>query len=331
MAKRTVHGCAGPGREKAAAFELPDGRRLAYAIYGKDDGVPLLALHGTPGSHLKFEIADRAADERGIRLICPDRWGYGGTDAHAAPSLSAFAADMITFLDALGIDRVGVLGVSGGGPFAVAVAAQLGARSTAAGLVAPVGPIAATGIGWRDLAPLHNFAFRVLPRIPGAVGGLFQPFRALTLARPEAGAWLATRRAAAADRAVMRGAAVRGAVGATFAEGLRPGVVGPAIDLSLFSGPWGVSPHAISCPVVIWIGTDDRNVPIVPVFRLARRIARADLKVIPGAGHFWIVENIPTVLDHLLENGLAESSASQGTAAEESEHVEGPRSENEAG
>ena len=47
---------------------LPDGRRLACAEFGDPNGVPVLALHGTPGSRLMFALADKAAQDEGHPL-----------------------------------------------------------------------------------------------------------------------------------------------------------------------------------------------------------------------------------------------------------------------
>ena len=73
---------------------LADGRRLACAEYGDPDGLPVLALHGTPGSRLMFALADAAARSRGMRLIAPERPGYGLSDCRPSASLARAATDL---------------------------------------------------------------------------------------------------------------------------------------------------------------------------------------------------------------------------------------------
>ena len=106
-------------------LELGDGRALGFKVYGDPAGAPLLFLHGTPGSRLKFAIGHDAGKELGLAIVAPDRWGYGLSDLPDAPSLPAFAADMAALMDHLGHAQFAVGGISGGSPYAASVAAGL--------------------------------------------------------------------------------------------------------------------------------------------------------------------------------------------------------------
>lgn len=61
-------------------LRLADGRRIGYAEYGDAQGAAVLAIHSTPGSRFMFALTDRAARERGLRIIAPERPGYGLSD-----------------------------------------------------------------------------------------------------------------------------------------------------------------------------------------------------------------------------------------------------------
>ena len=109
-----------PGADRTARVQrLADGRRIGYAEFGDPHGATVLALHGTPGSRLMFALTDRAARARGLRIIAPERPGYGLSDFRRGTSLAQTADDMTAFADALGLDLLAIIGVSGGGPFAV--------------------------------------------------------------------------------------------------------------------------------------------------------------------------------------------------------------------
>jgi pimeloyl-ACP methyl ester carboxylesterase len=56
-----------------------DGRQLHITEAGQLDGVPVLALHGTPSAGLLYVRWIEDAQARGIRLISYDRPGYGGS------------------------------------------------------------------------------------------------------------------------------------------------------------------------------------------------------------------------------------------------------------
>jgi pimeloyl-ACP methyl ester carboxylesterase len=279
----------------ARILDLDRGRRVCVAEFGARDGFPVIALHGTPGSRLKYAAADSTATSLGLRLISPDRWGYGGTDAHARPSLSEYARDVRALADMLGLGRFAVIGISGGGPYALGVAAQLGSRVTRLALVAPVGPISETPR--REMRPFHRFCFRVLPRIPGGTRLVFRAYRRLLQVAPGAAISVATFRTARADIELAAAADVRGRLAATFREGLRPGASGPVIDLRLFSRAWDVDPADVATPTRLWLGADDRNVPQFAVRSLARKIRQAELTVLGGEGHLWVLRNYRDVLE----------------------------------
>jgi len=276
---------------------LPGGRVIAYREFGAPDGDAVLAFHGTPGSRLKFASAHRAAVDRHQRLISIDRWGYGGTTRHPAPGLDAFGRDMGEFLDALSISQAAVIGVSGGGPFAAAAAAVLGARVCAMALVAPVGEFNRPANTPRELSAFHSFCFRVLPRVPGAVRLVFAPLRAAAILAPGLAAIMATRRAGKVDRTLMRNPAHRRGLGEAFRAGLLWSSQGAVTDMMLFSRRWDIDPSKIQCPAKVWIGSADRNVPVKAAISLAHRIGTCELEVLKGGGHFWIVENFSVVLD----------------------------------
>ena len=65
-------------------LRLGDGRALGFEVYGDPAGAPLLFLHGTPGSRLKFAIGHDAGKELGLAIVAPDRWGYGLSDVPEA-------------------------------------------------------------------------------------------------------------------------------------------------------------------------------------------------------------------------------------------------------
>lgn len=272
-----------------AGITLDDGRRLAFRIYGDPVGYPLLALHGTPGSSSKFECLHRAACDQGIRIVAVDRWGYGGSDAHAAPTLAGFAADISTFADRLGLGRFAVIGVSGGGPYAAAIAAQLRGRITALALIAPVGQVdSATSYA---MSAFHRLCFRTLPRLPVVMWSIFASLRALLQMSPRLVVGGMMLRAGPSDRTIMSKAAARDALAHCFIDGLRRTLDGPIIDMTLFASTWDCDPAAICAPAQLWIGDDDTNVPLLPALELARQIPGCITVRLPAEGHYWITQH----------------------------------------
>jgi pimeloyl-ACP methyl ester carboxylesterase len=273
---------------------LPDGRRVACAEYGDPGGLPVLALHGTPGSRLMFALADRAARERGVRLIAPERPGYGLSDYRHSESLAQIAEDLSAVADLYEVERFAVIGVSGGGPYAVAAAAAMPDRISLLALVAPIGEVADVQL---RLSRFQRLLFRRLARRPWASRLFFGRLRLMVFRSPDtAYRWL-MRRVRAADRELLARSGVRISLQAAMGEGLRPGVEGVAQDLRLCCSPWRLRFADIDVPAIIWQGSDDPVVPPEAAYALARALPNCRLDVIPAAGHYWVFSRFGLILD----------------------------------
>ncbi len=301
---------AAPGEDVRFAA-LGDGRRVAYRVFGAVDGLPVLALHGTPGSRVKFELAEAEALAAGVRLIAPDRWGYGLTDTHPRPTLAAFGADLADFTRVIGVDRFAVMGISGGGPFAAAVAVAAPNRVTALALVAPVGPIAGTPHGLA-LSPFHLLAFRVLAHMPGAIRLPFAGFGWLLQRNARLAMALAHLRAPRVDRSTACGPREKSSLVAAFRAGLAPGADGPVIDMRIFGSRWGLDLAGYGGPARVWIGTADRHVPIPAARHLAERLGRGTLTVLDAEGHYWVLRHVDQVLDWIVRETKGATNAAPG-------------------
>jgi pimeloyl-ACP methyl ester carboxylesterase len=120
-------------------LRLHDGRALRYGTWGPPHGTPVFGFHGGGLCRLQH-YGDDAPAAAGVRLVLPDRPGYGGSDPRPGATLLDGAGDVEELADALGIDRFAVFGVSAGGPLALACGVRLRRRVAAAGLVSSVGP-----------------------------------------------------------------------------------------------------------------------------------------------------------------------------------------------
>src|SRR5262245_27110898 len=125
---------------------LPDGRVMTGLSVGDPHGVPLLLMHGTPSSRQVARLGASEAAAAGVRVIAPNRPGYGGSTP-APPSLRGVAVDMQVVANRFGLEQYAVLGISGGGAYAIATAIVDEARVTRLGVGVGVAP------SWRDLDP----------------------------------------------------------------------------------------------------------------------------------------------------------------------------------
>ena len=108
----------------APASTVPvDGHRVGVHRFGKLGGWPVVWCHGGPGNKLQTPAALESAAALNLRLIGIDRPGYGQSTLEPDRSLADWAPIAAAVADALGIHKFLVVGVSTGGPYAIALAA----------------------------------------------------------------------------------------------------------------------------------------------------------------------------------------------------------------
>lgn len=282
-------------------LQLPRGRRLGYAEFGPAAGRPVLWFHGTPGA--RRQIAPRArelAHERGLRIVSVERPGVGESTPHAYRAIVDFTRDVRRLSDALDIERFGVVGLSGGGPYALACAHELPAQVVATvvlGGVAPtVGPDAASG-GSSEL--MRAFA----PLVSGMRRPLGSLLKGLVHAlEPVAGtaAGLFARTMPPGDRRLLEDPVVQRMFLDDLILGGRRCMQAILLDAVLFGRHWGFALADITVPVHLFYGDSDVIVPLPHGEHLARRIPGARLLVRPGEGHLGGLGAADEIFDAVL-------------------------------
>ena len=289
----------------------PDGRTLAVHEGGDPDGVPVLVLHGTPGSGLLYGPHLEDARERGIRLLSYDRPGYGGSARDQGRNVADCAVDVAAICDHLGIERCCIWGISGGGPHALAAAAQLPHRVAAAAALACVAPYDAEGLDFSEGMGEKNVEeFAALLKDEEAhLEGLRHEREELLAATAEdlAEAWRSLLGPADVD-------VLTGDLAAFLLEsmraGLEPGYEGWLDDDIVFVWPWGFELAAIRVPVLHWHGVQDRFVPVSHAEWLATQIPGVESRITPEDGHLTLLEHrIPEVHAWLLERATLSADA----------------------
>jgi pimeloyl-ACP methyl ester carboxylesterase len=288
---------------------LSEGRRLGFAEFGVPNGRPIFWFHGTPGARRQIPPEARlAALGRGVRLIGVDRPGVGDSTPHVYPSFTAWARDVETVADRLGIGKFGLIGLSGGGPYVLACAHALPRRVVAGavlGGVAPArGPEAAPG-GLVRFAANFEPAYRLLHEPLGVTLTLFawsmRPFSRRALE-------LFARLSPAGDRAVFERPEMKAIFLDDLLNGSRWGLRAPVYDLLLFSRPWGFHLRDVRVPIRFWHGDADHLVPLAHAAHQAKLVPDSALHVRRGESHLGSLVAAEEILDAILSlwtNGRA--------------------------
>jgi len=283
-----------------SVVHLKDGRRLAYAAYGAAEGVPVIALHGLPGSRLQYYPDDTITAAANVRLIVPDRPGYGFSDPLPERRVVDWADDVATLGDALGIRRFRVLGLSGGGPYALACAATLRDRVVRVSLVSALGPLDTAESTVGMMLP-NRLMLRLVRRAPAVVRPGLRVTSALLRRFPGLYRRWLTAHVSEADRAVLSDTAVAGMLRNDLAQALRQGAAGVWSDLNALTAPWGFEMDRVDTPTDVWHGDTDRIVPQQMGHVLAQRLPQARWRPVAGGGHFLVIPRWREILDALCE------------------------------
>lgn len=286
------------------AFLLRDGRKLGYAEFGPAKGRPILWFHGTPGACRQVAPATRnACWDRDVRMIVVERPGIGSSTPHAYGAVVEFAHDIRQLTGALDVERFGVVGLSGGGPYTLACAHEMPERVVAAavlGGVAPsVGPEAPAG-GAVSITPTVGPMLRALSKPLGfgmrSFVQVMQPF-----ADPATDLFL--QLLPPGDRAVFADPATRKMFHEDIIHGSRSWMEALFYDAALFGKPWGFEVRNIRVPVHLFYGDSDNVVPAAHGAHLARMIPHSNIQIRPDEGHLGGLGATHEIFDALLGEG----------------------------
>jgi pimeloyl-ACP methyl ester carboxylesterase len=277
--------------EPLRTFGTPDGRRLAFAVWGDPEGFPVLGLHGTPGCRLGRWPREELYGELGVCFVTHDRAGYGRSDRHHGRRVVDEVADLRSLADELGFDRFGVVGGSGGGPHALACAALLPDRVVRAICDVGVAPLGTPGL--EQDAWLAGMDPENVKEFGWALAGedvLTRELQALQVqleerARVDPSTVLQDFDMSESDRAEMARPEVMQIIGESTFEWAVNGVGGWVDDGLAFMQPWGFDLSDIAVPVLIRYGLTDVFVPPAHGEWLAANVPGCIVKINDVAGH----------------------------------------------
>jgi len=277
-------------------------RALGYAEFGDPDGRLVLWHHGTPGARRQIALGGRRAAERlGLRLVCVERPGVGDSTPHRYRCIRDWAEDAAKVADHLGHEEMAVVGLSGGGPYALACAHELPERVAVVGLLGSVGPVAGS-----EAAPGASVVALAM-----RFQGILDPMRSVL----GPALWLAIQPISPFVHPLYR------LYASLMPEGDQEVFADPDIeamfiddilhasrrrfgavlhDAALFGRPWGFDLADIDTPVFWWHGDADNIVPLAHAEHSVALLQSCELVVRPTESHlggFAVADVVLETLD----------------------------------
>jgi len=276
--------------ELLESVKLSDGRSLSFARFGDPSGKPVFYFHGFPGSRLEPQSNHDAFLKAGIQLLALDRPGIGHSTRKNKRKLLDWPDDVVEIAKILKLEKFSILGVSGGGPYALACARAI------PGYLNKV--TVACGLGPMD-APNATSGMMLSNRVLFRYGKFFPPVLHLSTflmvrqlsSKPAKGLKKFVEGLPEPDRLVLSKTDAQDFVAASAVEGVRQGS-GPLLEeIGIYSRSWGFKLEDLNVPVSLFQGEVDIDVPASMARHQASLIPDCEINLYPNDGHFSLLVN----------------------------------------
>ena len=276
--------------ELLESVKLSDGRSLSFARFGDPSGKPVFYFHGFPGSRLEPQSNHDAFLKAGIQLLALDRPGIGHSTRKNKRKLLDWPDDVVEVAKILKLEKFSFLGVSGGGPYALACARAIPGYLNKVTVACGLGPID---------APNATSGMMLSNRVLFRYGKFFPPVLHLSTflmvrqlsSKPAKGLKKFVEGLPEPDRLVLSKTDAQDFVAASAVEGVRQGS-GPLLEeIGIYSRSWGFKLEDLNVPVSLFQGEVDIDVPASMARHQASLIPDCEINLYPDDGHFSLLVN----------------------------------------
>lgn len=276
-------------------IKLKDGRTLGFAEYGDPNGKLLFYLHGWPSSRLRTNIYDKICKSLNIRLISPDRPGYGLSDPKEDRTLLGYCDDLVELADSLNLNKFSVVGVSGGGPYAAACAYAIPQRITKTGIVVGLGPVYIPHIlddmiFINKISWLNYSRFPILAKFASIYRMIVDKYFLDILGRFDM--------RGGNDSKLM--SELKDEWKKLSQETWRKGYKGAMKDILLYTKNWEFNVEDIKSKIYLWYGESDKNINLGTARYYASHIPNSHLKIYSNEGHLISITHAKEIFKELV-------------------------------
>lgn len=273
---------------------------LGYSDTGDPNGIPVIMMHASTGSRLQQHPQFQLLIEKGIRLITPERPGFGLSTPSSNWAMEDFAQNIGLLADRLGIERFIVAGFCGGAPYALQTSQTLADRVIHTCLISPITPYHPINLMYGVKASnklLANIALKT-PKLLTS----FTTFIAKNIiTEPERYFDQVYSSLGSSDIFALSEPEVTDGFLLAFQEAIRQGPQALAEELSKTAQQWPFALSSILGPVTIFHGQKDCHVSIDHVYQLSSALPHCKLMEYAEHGHLLIYHCWKEILKHFQE------------------------------
>ncbi|WP_045227272.1 alpha/beta fold hydrolase [Methyloterricola oryzae] len=253
---------------------------LAYRQFGSAQGRVVVYFHGAPGAPYEVALFDRLGKERGLNVICFDRFALD----RSLTSESYFLALAEAISEKAGGVSVDLIGFSIGAFVALQTCRHLGAGVRSLHLVSAAVPLEAgdfltamAGGGVFRLARIAPARFEYLSRGQGLLARSF----------PAALFNLLFLNASGKDRALAADSEFRERMKETLRDCFVERVPGYVRDIKAYVQPWEAMLSEVTAETHIWHGRQDNWSPVGMANYLASQLRSCSrVEILEGLSHY---------------------------------------------
>lgn len=289
---------------------LKDGRTLSYAIYGSaTPKATVVYNHGFPSSRFEGKLWHSHCTKHNIRLISPDRPGYGKSSFQKDRCFLHWPADVLALADHPQVEKFYVLGLSGGSPYALACLKEIG-KDRLLGVTVASGlyPLKYGTVGM--MLPTRILLW-VAPWSTSVVTFLLETAMGKAARNPDPKVFedLFSKemdKRHAGDRQAIKDPAYWPAFVETAKESFVQGSEASSWEANLNGSDWGFELEDLhvgkeGVKLTLWHGTEDSNTGVDAARKAKEAIAESELHVIEGEGHLsYVIKQVDEILTDLV-------------------------------
>jgi pimeloyl-ACP methyl ester carboxylesterase len=297
-------------QQENESMKLHDGRTLSYAIYGSP--VPqktVIYMHGFPSSRYEGKLWHSACAKHNIRLIAPDRPGYGLSTFQTNRRILDWPTDVLALAEHLKVHQFYLLGVSGGAPYALACVKEISKdRLLGVSILSGLYPVK---FGTAGMMLPTRILLWVAPWMTGLTTTVFDSMmgKASRNKDPKIFEDMLSKdvdNRHARDRDAIKDPANWPACVTMAREVFRQGSEGASWEARLNGSDWGFELGQLylgedGVPLTLWHGTEDLNSPLAMAQKAKDLMPGSVLHLKEGEGHIsFIFRDVDDILEDLI-------------------------------